>query len=388
MARPDQRAHATGSGGGCIDGVILSCRAWAVNAAARHDGRVKLSLRGGSVVEWLALRAGLVPTPAAEAWGGMALAGVLIGAVRLGVTDRLAAGPASVEELAGELGLDAAPLRLLLECLRSGGHLALRRDRYRLSRSSRRWLDPASPLCVARFVAANDDHWAWWARLAEVVRTGTAIGQHSAPAEDPYWRRYIYGQWDLSRISAAEVAGRLRLPPGARMVLDVGGGHGWYSAQLCRRHPQLSATVFDLPPSAAVGREIIAAAGFADRVAHRAGDALVDDLGGPYDAALCFNVIHHLSPDQIVELFRRIRAALAPGATFAVLDGFAPPHSRGSTQANVLGLFMYLSSGSRPYHVSELNGWLHHAGFQVPARQAAVRRIPGVTLHQTSPRRR
>jgi hypothetical protein len=48
-------------------------------------------------------------------------------------------------------------------------------------------------------------------------------------------------------------------------VLDIGGGHGWYSAQLCARHPQLTATVLDLPGSAAIGREIIAKAGLAER---------------------------------------------------------------------------------------------------------------------------
>ena len=42
---------------------------------------MRLSLRGANPAEWLALRAGLVPVAAAEAWGGMALSGVLIAAV-------------------------------------------------------------------------------------------------------------------------------------------------------------------------------------------------------------------------------------------------------------------------------------------------------------------
>ena len=56
---------------------------------------VRLSLRGANPAEWLALRAGVVPTAAAEAWGGMALSGVLIAAVRTGVTARLARRPAT-----------------------------------------------------------------------------------------------------------------------------------------------------------------------------------------------------------------------------------------------------------------------------------------------------
>jgi len=61
---------------------------------------------------------------------------------------------------------------LLLSCLHTGGHVARRGEAYRLTRSSRRWLDPASSLSVARFVSANADYWTWWSSLAEVTRTG------------------------------------------------------------------------------------------------------------------------------------------------------------------------------------------------------------------------
>lgn len=50
---------------------------------------MRLSLRGANLAEWLALRAGLAPTAAAEAWAGMALSGVIIAAVQSGVTARL-----------------------------------------------------------------------------------------------------------------------------------------------------------------------------------------------------------------------------------------------------------------------------------------------------------
>jgi SAM-dependent methyltransferase len=348
-----------------------------------QNGRVRLSLRGTGVLERLALRAGLVPAPAAEVWGGMALAGVLVAAVRLGVTDRLAAGPATLAELSSGLGLQPTPTRLLLECLRSGGHVVRRGATYRLSAGSRRWLDPASPVSVSHFVAANGDYWAWWERLPEVARTGKPVQPHAAEPDDPYWRRYLYGQRDLARLSAAEVARKVRVPDGARTMLDIGGGHGWYAAQLCQRHPGLSATVLDLPGSAEIGREIMAEAGRADRVRHRDGDALTADLGGPYDVVCCFNLVHHLTEPDIVKLFTRVRAVLAPGGTFAVLDGFVE-EGRATAAADVLGLFMYLSSGAEAYPVRSVATWFEQAGFPTPPRRSAVRRIPGLALYQTT----
>jgi SAM-dependent methyltransferase len=340
---------------------------------------MRLSLRAANPAEWLALRAGLVPVAAGEAWGGVATSGMLVAAVRAGIAGRLAEGQATAEKVAADLGLDPLPTRLLLDCLRSTGHVTERSGRYRLSRGSRRWLDPASPLSVARYVAGTVDYWPWWQGLEETVRTGASSGSHTAPPDDPYWRRYIRGQLELARLSAAEVAKKLPLPGRPRSLLDIGGGHGWYSASLCRRHPGLTATVLDLPGSAAVGREIIAEAGLADRVRFRDGDATTADLGAGYDAVLCFNLVHHLTPGQAADLFRRAHGALRPGGTLAILDVFAEPGRRASAQADLLALFVYLSSGAQVHPTAQLNSWLSEAGFGRP-RKIRVLRIPGLSL--------
>ncbi len=342
---------------------------------------MRLALRGANPVEWLALRAGIVPGAAAEAWGGMALSAVVIAAVQTGITTRLAQQPATAAQLAADLDLDPVPTRLLLDCLRSGGHVTVRSGRYRLTRSARRWLDPQSALSVAQYVAGTADYWAWWAELDQVVRSGQPAGHHDAPPGDAYWRRYLCGQLDLARLSADEVAKKLRLPDDSRSLLDIGGGHGWYSAQLCLRHPGLHATVLDLPGSAAIGREIIARAGMSGRVEHRDGDATTDDLGAGYDAVLCFNLLHHLTAEQTVTLFGRIYDALAPGGVLAVMDAFAEPSRRSSAAANVLGLFVYLSSGAQVHPPQQLHDWLADAGFSTPPRRIRILRIPGQALY-------
>lgn len=350
---------------------------------------MRLALRAANPVEWLALRAGLVPVAAADAWGGMALSGIVVAAVRTGITARLAAGHATAPELAADLGLDPLPTRLLLDCLRSTGHVTERSGRYRLSRGARRWLDPASPLSVATYVAGTADYWPWWSGLDEAVRAGKTSGSHEAEPGDPYWRRYITGQRELARLSAAEVAKKLPLPAGARTLLDIGGGHGGYAAALCERHPELRATVLDLPGSTAIGRELIAAAGLSDRVRFRDGDATTADLtadtgggdagGGGYDAVLCFNLVHHLAPDEAAALFRKIGAALGPGGTLAVLDVFAEPGRRASAHADMLALFVYLSSGARGHTPRDLAGWLQAAGF-APPKKIRLLRMPGLAL--------
>ncbi len=341
---------------------------------------MRLGLRADTLVEWLALRLGVVPRPAAEAWGGMALSSVLITTTRVGLFARLARGPGSTVELAAELGLDPTVTHLLVECLRSSGYLAGRPGGpYALTRSARRWLAPAGPLSVADFVSASQDYWSWWAGLTEVARTGRVGAHHAYAPDDPYWRRYIRGQHDLARLSAAYVAKRIPVPDGPRSLLDLGGAHGLYSIELCRRRPELAVTVLDLPGSTSVGQEIVTAAGMADRIMFMPGDVRTTGFPGGNDVVLCFNLVHHLAPDDVAALLARAHDALVPGGTLAVMDAFAVPGRRGTAAATVLNLFTFLSSGVAGYAPEQLAGWLRAAGFS-PPRRIPVRRIPGQAL--------
>jgi cyclopropane fatty-acyl-phospholipid synthase-like methyltransferase len=164
-------------------------------------------------------------------------------------------------------------------------------------------------------------------------------------------------------------------------LLDVAGAHGWFSAELCKRHEGLRATVVDLPGSARVGREILAKAGISERAEHKEGDMFEADLGGPYDGALVFDIIHHLSGEQVVALLRRVREALKPGGTLAVLDMFRSDAKRQRASAAALGLLFHLTSGADLHSPDELAGYFTEAGFSAPKR-TKIRRLPDQDLYQ------
>ncbi|GAC1438178.1 MAG: hypothetical protein NVSMB51_13640 [Solirubrobacteraceae bacterium] len=344
---------------------------------------MRIAFAGDDLWERTALRTNQAPFPAAYALYPMPAARALQVAQRLGLLPRLAREGASAAALAAEFSLQEAGVRLLLDCLVAVEILGLRAERYELTPRARPWLDPRSPRSIATWIDHTYDYWEWFGDLESIVRDGGSIGIHADETDPVSWARYIRGQFELARLSATEVARAIELPREPRSLLDVAGAHGWFAAEICRRHERLASTVVDLPASARVGREIIAEAGMSDRVSHRDGDMFTADLGGPHDGVLCFDILHHLDPPQIDALLGRLHAAMAPGATLAVLDMFRTEGGTPRASAAYLGLFFHITSGANLLSPAELADHLQRAGFRRP-RRARVRRIPDQELYLTS----
>lgn len=340
---------------------------------------MNFSLRPDGLLERLARWLNLAPTPIVYSFFGMMTARATMAGVRLGVFAELARGPATAAELAARLKLDEAGARRLLDSLASLEFVRLRGERYALDRRAARWLDPKSPRYVGSFLEFNYAQWEWWSKLEDSVRTGKGIEIHGFPPDDPRWRDYMAAMFELARLAGPEVARAVTLPPKPKRLLDLAGGHGWFAAELCRRHPGLEATVMDLPGSARAGREIIAAHGLSDRVRHVEGDLSKDPLGGPYDGALCFQIIHHLSAEQNRALLERVRDSLVPGGTVAVLDYFLPGSGPPEASSALLGLHFFVTSTAATYRLEDVRAWLLKAGFEAP-RATAIRRLPLQTV--------
>jgi ubiquinone/menaquinone biosynthesis C-methylase UbiE len=341
---------------------------------------MRIGAKPDGALERIGLLANLLPLPVGEAMFGMPTARALQVAQRTGIFAALAERPQTPEELAEQLGLSAVATRLLLDVIATLGHVKAGSDgRYEMTSRARRWLDPSSERYVGDFLDDTGHYWEWWSRLEDLVRGGEPVEIHDRPADDPYWASYIRGQYELARLSSAEVAKAVGLEKGATSLLDVAGGHGEFSMALCRRHPELRATIVDLPGSARIGREIVAEAGMSDRVRHSEGDMFEADLGGPHDGALCFNIVHHLSPEQARRLFARIREALRPGAPLCVLELYTRPAGERPDSGALLGLFFHLTSGAATYSVPEVSGWLRESGYGEP-RRSTFRTLPNLAL--------
>jgi SAM-dependent methyltransferase len=341
---------------------------------------VRLGVKYDGVSERIGAALNLVPVPIGLAMFGMPIARSVQVAQRTGIFRELAAGPATAPGLASKLSLREQGTALLLDVLVVCGILTVDSDgRYSMVSRAAKWLSPESDNYVGDFLDDTNEYWAWWQGLEALVRDGQSVEIHDFGADDPYWKSYITGQYELARLSSDAVAKAVGLRDGASSLLDVAGAHGEFSMALCRRHPGLSGVVIDLPGSARVGREIVASQGMSDRVVYVEGDMFSADFGGPHDGALAFNIIHHLSPEQIQELFKRIGASLKPGAPLCVLELYDRDPGKRPDSGSFLGLFFHLTSGADTYSRAEVSSWLAAAGFGT-ATAKTLPQLPGLAI--------
>ena len=96
-------------------------------------------------------------------------------------------------------------------------------------------------------------------------------------------------------------------------VLDIAAGHGLFGIEIAKQNPQAHVTGLDWAPVLRVALENARKAGVHDRYDMLPGSAFEVDFGGPYDAVLLTNFLHHFDQPTCVGLLQKVHAALRPG---------------------------------------------------------------------------
>ncbi len=341
---------------------------------------MKLGAIPENLAERLAVALDLVPRPLAETLPTLLLARALLASARFGLPQALAGGALGAEEVAARCQTHPRATRALLDTLVSLGYTSLSDGRYDLTNDGRKWLLPDSPQSLHDSLLYRYLEWDWIARLDDFVRTGEVLDIHGEMTSEQ-WALYQRGMAGVARLSIPEQAQRIPVPAGARDLLDLGGSHGLLSAALCRKHPGLRAVVLDLPEAMEYAAPILAREGMGDRVVHRPGNALTDDLGAEaWDVVLLSNLAHHFDDATNRELAGRIAQALRPGGVFAIVEVFRRESPAESGQIGALfDLYFALTSQSGTWSFEEMAAWQRDAGLR-PRKPVRLRKSPGFGL--------
>lgn len=306
------------------------------------------------------------PDPFSDSFMGLIAARALTTATVLGVFDALDREPLTAPELAERVALDPLGAETLLEALRALRYVERDGERFANAPVTERLLVSSSPESIANFIGAQSElHWKVLDPLPGAVRDGEVYAMHEERHDQgPDWVAYMRGLFEISRRDHELDAGYVPHSSPRRLV-DVAGGHGGFSIAMCRRFPELEATVIDLPPGAAVGREIVAEHGFEERIAFHEGDVFEVGLEEGVDVVSAFNLIHHLPEDRNRELCQMAREALPADGCLVI--GGATAAEQGepiSDHGAISSLLFYAWSYGRNFRPSQVRHWMEDAGFE------------------------
>jgi len=325
---------------------------------------VRIGVTSRNPLVWLLEAIGVLPEPLLVGFWGMEASRALIAGTELGIFDALAEKPRTAPDLAADLGYDAIGTEALLNALNGFGYLRRADGQYTLSRRARRWMTSDARFSMVRPMGLYRVLWDEFGDLEDRIRHGGERDFHHPDRDAEFWRRYETGLGAAAALTAPSVAKAIPFAGTPRRVLDVGGGHGAFSAALCRRHEGLRATVLDFEPATVIGRELIAEQGMSDRVEFVAGDLLEAEWGEGFDGVLLFNLLHVFSPKQCEAILAKAHDALAPGGTVAVYDA---AHKETGGNINAVGggseLLFYAINNTRAYPEATMRDWVASAGF-------------------------
>jgi SAM-dependent methyltransferase len=338
---------------------------------------MKISVVAENPLERLLLALDVPPVTLMETHMSFMRARAIMVGTKLGVFDAVAGGPLTAADVAARCHTAPSSTEKLLNALAGSGYLRFTRGRYSLTAVARKWVTSDSPTSIRDKVLFEFVEWSLVEHFEEYVRTGQPLEMHSR-VSDEQWGLYQRGMRALAGLAAPEIVRRTPVPAGATAMLDIGGSHGYLSVSMCRKYPKLRATVLDLPQAVKHAAPILAKEDMGDRVVHRPGDALADDLGtNAWDIIVVSQLVHHFDEPTNRQLAQRIARALRPGGHFVILEEIRPssPNDAGQMGA-LLDLYFALTSQSGTWSVEEMSAWQRDAGL-VPLRPVHLRTVPG-----------
>jgi SAM-dependent methyltransferase len=338
---------------------------------------MKLTVKGENPIERLLLALRIPPVTLVDTHMSFMRARAIMVGTKLGIFDALAGAPHTALEVATRCATSPGATEKLLNALTGSGYLRFHGGAYSLSAISRKWVTTDSPSSIRDKVLFEFVEWSLVEHFEDFVRTGKSLDIHQTVSGEQ-WGLYQSAMRALSGLATPEIVRRTPVPKGAINMLDIGGSHGYFSVAMCRRYPALRSVILDLPTAIVHAGPILAKEGMGERVVHRAGDALTEDLGADaWDFIFVAQLLHHFDEASNRAFVRRVARALRPGGLFAVVEIIRPesPEDGGQLGA-LLDLYFAVTSQSGTWSIAEISSWQRDAGL-ITKKPILFRTIPG-----------
>ncbi|GAA4239888.1 class I SAM-dependent methyltransferase [Actinomadura meridiana] len=304
-----------------------------------------------------------------------ALFNAITTAVEVGLFRHLSAHPRSAfAELRQVTGVPAHQLRVLLQAVCATGLLEKTDGTYQNSTLADELLaSDATDGWAHILVGWKEIYYPAFAQMTTALKAGTNTALEMFPGDGPTLYQRLSGDPEreavfhraMAAFTLRSLDALVERPEFAavRHLLDIGGGDGTTSSRLTARHPELHATVFDIPSVSALGED--SSPSRPERVAFRPGDMFNDPFPTGCDAILFSHVLEIFSGDQILSLLKKAYDTLPRGGRVFIYGYNVSDDETDGIYGARLGLYLnILASGQgMAYPAREYEEWLRSSGF-------------------------
>lgn len=321
-----------------------------------------------SLIEKILLSNDLIPHPFADASSSVGLGFALGSAVKLKIVDQLTMEFKDVKSIAKGASVSEVGAELILDCLDALGYVQKRETQYAFTKRGYKHLAPQSPDNFRHFILFCDYLYKGYIHLDETIRFGKRPQSNMLEQMTDYeWELFSRAMIDISKTNYKEVAGKIPVAKTHTKMLDLGGSHGLYSIELCKRNPKLKATIIDLPPVKKYADECIVKNDAATNVSFLSSDFMKENLPKDVDVVLAFNIIHGLNQVENETLAMKVINALNKGGIYVILDqikGIGGNSQLSKATTSYMALNLLHQAGGKTYSKKEIEGFAGMAGFK------------------------
>jgi ubiquinone/menaquinone biosynthesis C-methylase UbiE len=301
---------------------------------------------------------------------GAWIAQAIYAAAKLGVADRLRAGPKTAAELAGEIQVHPESLYRLLRTLVAFGVFARRGELFALNPVGELLLSDGPDSKRALAIMMGEEHFRAWGEILYSLRTGKPAFDHlygenifDYLAKHPEQAATfdaamtgIHGRETLAMIEAYDFSS-------VHTLVDVGGGNGSLLATVLAQYPAMRGVLFDRPHVIERARASLGGLGMLDRVRLVAGD-FFESVAAGGDVYLMRHIIHDWDDQRALRILRNCRAVLGPMGRLLVIENVIPDDDQ-PTFGKLLDLNMLLLPGGKERTEAEYRDLFRQAGLRL-----------------------
>ena len=293
---------------------------------------------------------------------------VLLTAARLDVFNMIVETGITASDIAARLHSNINATETFLDAMVSLDLLKKDNRMYFNTENGREIFVKGSERYIGDIVILQDVMWNAWSKLSDSVISGNPARKPDMFQEKKdETRNFITAMHNTAMMVAPILSKEIDLSS-SKTLIDIGGGAGTYSVFFCRANSNLEATLFDLPGTLEITKELISDSGVRNRINLIEGD-FNKEIKGQYDVAFLSNIIHGEGETENIALIKRVYNALNSGGKIIIQDFVLENDKTFPSFAALFSLNMLLfTENGRTYSFQEIEEWLKAAGFKGTAR--------------------